>query len=191
MGFAIPLLYTAWSNAYSEIGPDVRCDLSRLLVRKITKRIHSSKWNIDFRTGFHGFSPVNPVCFPPLFSHGPLTWTFKCFKSLVNYYVKLVRRLVVSEEALAGTELPGSGGRMRLHPTLRCHHQNDSCIKMGNDGSPFNVLLIVRGKVTKTVSTNHKFWRERRAAAQSNRGVSAYQPNAVALGQTAHMITKG
>ena len=27
----------------SEIGPEVRCDLSRLLARKITKRIHSSK----------------------------------------------------------------------------------------------------------------------------------------------------
>ena len=39
----LPLLYTARSNAYSEIGPEVRCDLSRLLARKITKRIHSSK----------------------------------------------------------------------------------------------------------------------------------------------------
>ena len=39
----LPLLYTARSNAYSEIGPEVRCDLSRLLTRKITKRIHSSK----------------------------------------------------------------------------------------------------------------------------------------------------
>ena len=39
----LPLLYTAQSNAYSEIGPEVRCDLSRLLARKITKRIHSSK----------------------------------------------------------------------------------------------------------------------------------------------------
>ena len=34
-------LYTAWSNAYSEIRPEVRCDLSRLLARKITKCIHS------------------------------------------------------------------------------------------------------------------------------------------------------
>ena len=32
-----------WSNAYSEIGPEVRCDLSRLLARKVTKRINSSK----------------------------------------------------------------------------------------------------------------------------------------------------
>ena len=39
----LPLLYTAWSNAYSEIGPEVRCDHSRLLAWKITKRIHSSK----------------------------------------------------------------------------------------------------------------------------------------------------
>ena len=39
----LPLLYTAWSSVYSEIGPEVRCDLSRLLARKITKRIHCSK----------------------------------------------------------------------------------------------------------------------------------------------------
>ena len=29
------------------------------------------------------------------------------------------------------------------------HHQNDSCIKMGNDESHFNVSLIVRDKVTR------------------------------------------
>ena len=32
---------------------------------------------------------------------------------------------------------------------LHCHHQNDSCIKMGSDESHFNVSLIVRGKVTR------------------------------------------
>ena len=36
----------------------------------------------------------------------------------------------------------------------------------------------------KTVSTDHNFWRERRAEADSNRGPSAYQPNALPLGQT-------
>ena len=30
-----------------------------------------------------------------------------------------------------------------------CHHQNDSCIKMGSDESHFNVSLIVRDKVTR------------------------------------------
>ena len=39
--FQLPLLYTVWSNAYSEIGPEVHCDLSWLLCWKITKRIHS------------------------------------------------------------------------------------------------------------------------------------------------------
>ena len=36
----------------------------------------------------------------------------------------------------------------------------------------------------KTVSTDHNFWRQRRAKVDSNRGPSAYQPNAVPLGQT-------
>ena len=36
----------------------------------------------------------------------------------------------------------------------------------------------------KTVSTDHNFWRERRAEADSNRGPSAYQPNALPLDQT-------
>ena len=40
---------------------------------------------------------------------------------------------------------------MRLYTYLchHCHHQNDSCIKMGSDESYFNVSLIVRDKVTR------------------------------------------
>ena len=34
------------------------------------------------------------------------------------------------------------------------------------------------------MSTNHNFWRERRAEAVLNRGPSAYQPNVLPLGQT-------
>ena len=49
-------------------------------------------------------------------------------------------------------------------------------------GSHFNVSLIVRDKVTRqcpqtTIS-------EERAAADLNQGPSAYQPNALPLGQT-------
>ena len=33
------------------------------------------------------------------------------------------------------------GGGGGLYPTLHCHHQNDSCIKMGNDVSHFNVSV--------------------------------------------------
>ena len=41
------------------------------------------------------------------------------------------------------------GKREILYLSLHCHHQNDSCIEMGSDGSSFNVLLIVRDKVTR------------------------------------------
>ena len=36
-----------------------------------------------------------------------------------------------------------------MYLSQRCHHQNNSCIKMGNDESHFNVSLIVRDKVTR------------------------------------------
>ena len=34
-----------------------------------------------------------------------------------------------------------------IYPSLHCHHQNDSCIKMGKDESSFNVSFSVRDKV--------------------------------------------
>ena len=36
-----------------------------------------------------------------------------------------------------------------IYLSLNCHHQNDSCIKMGSDESHFNISLIVRDKVTR------------------------------------------
>ena len=41
------------------------------------------------------------------------------------------------------------GKRKIVYLSLHCHHQNDSCIKMGSDESHFNVSLIVRDKVTR------------------------------------------
>ena len=43
----------------------------------------------------------------------------------------------------------GGGGKREIikYLSLHCHHQNDSCIKMGNDEGHFNVSLIVRDKV--------------------------------------------
>ena len=59
------------------------------------------------------------------------------------------------------------------------HHQNDPCIKMGSDESRFNVSLVVRDKLTR-LSTDHNFEERRsRAEAESNRGPSAYQFNAL------------
>ena len=36
-----------------------------------------------------------------------------------------------------------------IYLSLHCHHQNDSCIKMGRDVSHFNVSLTARDKVTR------------------------------------------
>ena len=41
------------------------------------------------------------------------------------------------------------GKREIIYLLLHCHHQNDSCIKMGIDESHFNVSLILRHKVTR------------------------------------------
>ena len=68
------------------------------------------------------------------------------------------------------------GKREILYLSLHCHHQSDSCIKMGSDESHFNVSLIVRNELTR-LSTS-------RAEAESNRSPSAYQPDALPLGQT-------
>ena len=40
------------------------------------------------------------------------------------------------------------GGRYVIYVLLHCHHQNDSCINMGSDGSHFNVSTV-RDKVTR------------------------------------------
>ena len=41
-------------------------------------------------------------------------------------------------------------GRWReiIYLPLRCHHQNDSCVKVGSDESHFNGSFILRDKVT-------------------------------------------
>ena len=52
----------------------------------------------------------------------------------------------------------GGGGEGDYILSLYCHHQKDSCVKMGSDENHFNVSLTVRDKVTnKTASTDHNF----------------------------------
>ena len=43
----------------------------------------------------------------------------------------------------------GGGNRGIPIVSQHCHHQSDSCIKMGSDESHFNISLIVSGKVTR------------------------------------------
>ena len=81
------------------------------------------------------------------------------------------------------------GEREIIYLSLHCHHQNDFCFKVGSDESHFNVSVGSDGQSHKTVSTNHSLFEERRAEAGSNRGPSAYQPNALPLGHSGSQPT--
>ena len=73
----------------------------------------------------------------------------------------------------------GGGSGREIYLSLHCHHQNDSCIKVGSDECHFNVSVGSDGQSQDSVHKPQPFWRERRAEAASNRG-----PNALPLGQT-------
>ena len=77
-----------------------------------------------------------------------------------------------------------------IYLSLHCHRQNDSCIKMGSDESHFNVSIGSDGQKSQDSAHKQPFRRERRAEAVSNRGPSAYQPNALPLGQTGSLCSK-
>ena len=53
------------------------------------------------------------------------------------------------------------GEREIIYLSLRCHHRNDSGIKMGSDESHFNVSVGSDGQSHKTVSTNHNLFEEK------------------------------
>ena len=76
------------------------------------------------------------------------------------------------------------GKRKILYLSLHCHHQNDFYIKMGSNVSHFNISLIVRDKVTRRCPQTTTFEEK----GEPNRGPSAYQPNALPLGQAGSLI---
>ena len=53
------------------------------------------------------------------------------------------------------------GEREIKYLLLHCHHQNDSCIKMGRGESHFNVSVGSDGQSHKTVSTSHNLFEEK------------------------------
>ena len=53
------------------------------------------------------------------------------------------------------------GEREIMYLSLHCHHQNDTCIKMGSDESHFNVSVGSDGQSHRTVSTNHNLFEEK------------------------------
>ena len=77
------------------------------------------------------------------------------------------------------------GKREIIYLSLHCHHQNDSCIKMGSNESHFNVPVGNDGQSHKTVSTNHNLSEEKGEPMQYRTEVLPLtQPNALPLGQT-------
>ena len=61
---------------------------------------------------------------------------------------------------MGGQRVWRRGEREIIYLSLHCHHQNDSCIKMGSDESHFNVSVGSDGQSHKTVSTNHNLFEE-------------------------------
>ena len=59
-------------------------------------------------------------------------------------------------------------GEGNIYLSLHCHHQNDSCIKMGSDESHINVSVERDGQSHRTISTNHNLFLKRK---ESRRGI--------------------
>ena len=86
------------------------------------------------------------------------------------------------------------GKREIIYLSLHCHHQNDSCIKMGSDESHFNVSVGSDGQSHKTVSTNHNFFEEKREPKWHRTEVlplTSQTPNALPLGQIGSPFFQG
>ena len=69
-----------------------------------------------------------------------------------------------------------------IYLSLHCHHQNDSCIKMGSDESHFNVSVGSERQSHKAVSTNHNLSEEKGELKRYRTEVLPL--NALPLGQT-------
>ena len=80
---------------------------------------------------------------------------------LLLYRSKQTWRLTSTETVrlIRDREKEGEGG-MEVGEEV-CHHQNDSCIKMGSDESHFNVSVGSDGQNHKTVSTNHNLFEQK------------------------------
>ena len=70
-------------------------------------------------------------------------------------------RLIRDGEKGGGEGVWRWGEREITYLSLHCHHQDDSCIKMGSDESHFNVSVGSDGQSHKTVSTNHNLSEEK------------------------------
>ena len=63
--------------------------------------------------------------------------------------VRTVHRNVIRDGEKGAKGIWSGGEREIMYLSLHCHHQNDSCTKMGSDENHLNVSLIVKDKVTR------------------------------------------
>ena len=59
-----------------------------------------------------------------------------------------IRDRFIRDEEKGGKGVWRRRKREIIYLSLHCHQQNDFCIKMGSDESHFNVVIIVKDKVT-------------------------------------------
>ena len=81
----------------------------------------------------------------------------------VNMVLNVHRNIrLISDGEKGEQEVWRWGEREIIYLSLHCHHQNDSCIKMGSDVSHFNVSVGSERQSHKTVSTNHNLFLRRK-----------------------------
>ena len=79
-----------------------------------------------------------------------------------------------------------------LHTTLRCHHQNDCCIKMGSNQGHFNVSLTVRDSKAQCVITSQALKhhtsqnKNKQTHTQTNKNLVAVSVSAVWASASQH-----
>ena len=98
--------------------------------------------------------------------------------TLITAVSTAVQKRISESEGLTVEEQLGVTGK------LHCHHHNDSYIKTGSDESHFNFINCERQGHTRQCPQTTTFLKRKRAEVESSRGPSAYQHNALPLGQT-------
>ena len=76
------------------------------------------------------------------------------------------------------------GKREIIYLSLHCHHQNDTCIKMGSDESHVNVSVGSDGQSHRTVLTNHNLSEEKVEPKRYRTQFLPLTSNVLPLGQT-------
>ena len=75
--------------------------------------------------------------------------------------VRLIRTGKMGEEGVWWGGGGGAGKREVIYLSLHCHHQNDSCIKMGSNESHFKVSGGSDVQSHKTVPRDHNLFEEK------------------------------